>query len=278
MMKNVTKVALLASALGFVGALPAMADPFTVNEGVVPGASANVLTANSMVFGYNAAISQNATGGFVENGYLTKSSFNNGVGGSPVNSQLNSLAPTGYGLYGLFTITGQATGTTGTGVTATFNSISLTLFLDPDQNTSFGFNAANPVGVTTAGAGEDIAIANIGPLVSGQAHIFAPPNQANGDFDALANIALTAFGSTYFTGPSPFYAFEDLSGNVATIGSTPGAADGLPNGGAGAFVAYVTGGGLEIVSGTTQVPEPASLALLGAGLIGLGALRRRSAK
>jgi len=105
---------LAAGALAAVASTPALAQTFTANEGVVPGANQNTVTADRISFNYEARINQTLVGGsydgndpFTESGYLTKASFANG--GIAVPSQLNTVGGTnGYGIYGLFSITGTA--------------------------------------------------------------------------------------------------------------------------------------------------------------------------
>ena len=257
-----TKKLLAGTALGALLAVGisggASAAPFTVNEGVVPGATANTLVANGITFSYSAIINQAANGSFTETGFLNKASFVDANSAS-VPSQLNSLAPAGYAIYGLFTATGVAVANPPFpgGVTATFNTFALTLTLDPNQDTTQSANG-------TAGGFtvDDRVLANY-TLNVGQAHVFG--GLANGDFDVLMNITLTSFGQTFFTSPTPFFPLEDLSGNTALITglSLPGTA----------FTATANGAGVELF-----VPEPASIAVLGAGLVALGGVVRRRRK
>ena len=261
--------ALTACALIIAGACaPAMAqNSFTVDEGTVPGSFAELVTADRISFNYQAKIVQSNDGGplngdlFTESGFLTKASFADG--GSAVPSQLNgSQAGTlenGYGIYGLFDITGTASQNSTGGITATFTSATLTLYIDPDQNTTLGF--AGNIAARSGVFGEDYAIATYTLLV-GEAHVF--PSLANGDFDTILNMTLTPAGQAFFASPNPFYTLENFGGNTQTI---TGASFTAP------FVADVTGAGTELF--LTPIPEPETYALMLAGLAAVGFIGRR---
>lgn len=244
----------------------AVAQSFTADEGSVPGAAQNLVNADRISFNYQAMIDQTLVGPsfdgddpFTESGFLTKASFANG--GSAVVSQLNAL--NGYGIYGLFTITGTAS-QSGAGFAATFQTASLTLWIDPGQDTTLGF--VGNTAAATAGTGEDYAIANY-TLQSGEARVFA--GLANGDFDTVLNVSLTDNGTamdgeSFFSGPRPFYLFENFGGNTQTISGASLSSS---------FVANVTGAGTEIF--LAPIPEPETYALMLAGLGALGFVARR---
>ena len=254
---------LMAAALA-VACVPAGAQTFSADEGTVPGANANTVVADRMSFNYESRIVQTLVGPtydgddpFTESGYLTKASF--ATGGSAVPSQLNALGANGYGIYGLFTINGTSA-QQGAGIQSVFGTATMTLWIDPAQNTTLGF--AGNSAVATGGTVDDYAILN-STLLTGEGHLFG--GLANGDFDTVLNIARTANGTAFF--PDPFYALENFGGNRQTIAGAALTAS---------FVATTTGAGTELF--LEPIPEPHGTALLtGLGALGVAARRRRPA-
>ncbi|WP_426954308.1 flocculation-associated PEP-CTERM protein PepA [Muricoccus radiodurans] len=264
--KTIRKALMASVAVLATTGAPALSAPlFTVNEGSVPGSAQNTLQADRISFNYAGRIVQTINGGslagnddpFTESGFLTKASY--AIGGSAVPSQLNGFGGGGYGIYGIFNLAGEADPLAGGGIQANFASGSVNLYLDPNQNTTFGFvgNTATAGGTT----GDDILLATM-TLRVGEAHIFG--GLANGDFDTIFNLSLTAAGQAFFVSPNPFFPLENFGGNTQTI--TGGSLT-------QSFVATATGAGTELF--LTAVPEPATLALFGAGLLGLGFVQRR---
>ena len=269
-MKTLSRYHKLLAVAGAVAlawsATPALAQSFTANEAVIPGALPMTVNADRISFNYAATIQQTGAVGspgnsFVESGFLTKASFANG--GTAVPSQLNASTPNGYGIYGLFNITGSAAPNGAGGINATFSSLTMTLWADPLQNTALGFSGNNAV--ITGGGTDDLQLASY-TLAAGEAHVFG--GLAKGDFNTVLNLTLTPFGKTFFVSPPTFYPQEQFGGNTETlVGASL----------TGSFTASATGAGTELFIAAVPEPETYAMMLAGLGVVGFVARRRKKA-
>lgn len=242
--------------------------PFTVNEGSVVGTPANSFVAGKLTGNYVEDVTLNSNGTFTSKILFNAGTFGD-INGStiPVSYLTSAVTPAAgtnaYALYGIVMGSGTfAASSTGTVFTFTPGG-SLTLTIDPTNDTSFGTTTG-----VTGGAGDDYDIGS-GTVTGGGGTLSNTCTSTTsincGSFGTNTSLALTPLGTNFFTAPIPFYNLSLASGQFDFIDVTK---TGLQR----------TTGSLDatFVSSATTVPEPESIALFGIGLLSLGAgLRRR---
>ncbi len=254
-------LAIAAAIGGFSSQAAAEFLDFTVTETSVPGAGANVFVADKLNGGYTEFLGPTSATTFSAAAIATMGQFfkDEGTNTIPGGAQLNSFGAAGYGMYAIFTATGNIVGPNlFSGTTGSFY-----LYIDPDANTTnTSFLAAGShLGLPSVDAGatsaDDYLIASTTTSVFGTGNLNGPP----GAFDiTFKDFVLTPAGAGYFTSPVPFHMVVNINGDYDAFATNPATG-----------ISRVTGD----VSAVFKVPEPGSLALMGLALAGLGMSQRR---
>jgi hypothetical protein len=259
--KSVIAAAVAAASL-FAGANAnaSQFNPFTV---VTP--SNKTFTADKITGNYNEVISFNQNGTFDVSLFFDAGQFVTNQGQTALNGKTTGLGNT-YGLYALYKASGTVT-QNGNDTTFTFKqgTGSLNLFLDRNadtENTAPGTGAGN---FKLTNTGDDVRLAFGDPLTGSgtltpKASTCGKDGINCGSFGSTTAFNLTNAGSAFFVAPKPFYNISFQSGQLNIFNPTGN---------------QTINGSMDVVFNNAAVPEPASLALLGLGLAGVGVARRR---
>jgi len=250
-MKKTLATSALVLGFAFTGAANAAFEDFTVDETSNGLGGSGTVNADKINGGYAEVISFDGLGNFGTQAVADFGQFFSNEGSLLESSDLNTT----YALYALFDAAGTV-GVAGPGITSfDATSGSFTLFLDPNQDTTKTLGADASIATLLGANGDDIEIASSSTLLNAGGLL----TSFGGFFDLVFdNFTLTAAGSNYFASPDPFYIRTNVDGDFDTF----------------------TVAGNQSISGDVSavflVPEPSALALLGLGLLGVAATRKKA--
>lgn len=254
---------------------PSAATP-SLNGGAIVNAN------NYNVADFTSTSVNTSTGTFTETGALNILNFLNG--GSTVTSTGLGVAG-GYSLYLVFTGTGTLNGipsTPGTSTDGTFTSLSYQLIGSTNPVPVFTVSNGS-VAITDGGAHANLAFGSLVPgtgftTLTRTANGFSPTANLNMTFNECLAAGqgggfCTANESVFFTAPT----LPNLSLQIGNFSATD-SVTALNSVGSTAFINVNGGGGNLTFNDPVRAPEPASLAVIGSGLLSLLGVRPRRAK
>lgn len=258
--KTIIACSIAAASMFGTAAHASNFNPFTVEY------DGRSFTADKITGNYNEIATFNPDGTFSVSLVWNAGQFVTNGGTTPVTrTGLNDS----YGLYALYTATGTFGVENGANVFRfAEGSGRLAMYLDVNLDSTFNLGTSGLNAASVGNASDDLLLAEGNPLSGvGVLDPTLPtcgPDGINcGSFGASSDFALAGFGPSFFTSPNPFYNLSFQSGQLNNF---------VPVG------TQQINGSLDVVFSGAEVPEPASVGLLGLGMLGLYAARRRNSK
>jgi len=251
--KSIIACSIAAAAMFSGAASAAPFNEFTVDP--INGNYANFV-ADKITGNYTEIANFNPDGTFSVSLTWTAGQFVGNGGNTAYEARRTGLGAT-YGLYATYTASGTYSTTNGiTDFMFAADSGDLNLYLDDYMTeTNILLATGNPLsGEGTLNPGLSTCTSNTGSGIN------------CGSFGASSTFELTGAGSEFFVAPNPFYMMSFQSGQLNNF---------IPEG------TQTINGSLDVVFDRLpdgEVPEPASVGLLGLGMLGLYAARRRNKK
>ncbi len=278
--KNALIAAASVGLLAVMGTNPAAAVPFTWNPSLTtPTAlsSAGAFTASNFTINDYAVIDTTNLAVVTEKAILSVQSFNTSTPGLVSSSGTVGGTGSPYALYFTVTATSHLT-PSGPGLFGAFDTLSYILWGDVGGGCGFSVSAG---GGPLASCGLDtqlqLATGSLSSFGLNQVNIINGIPAANVD----VTIAAGANAGGFWVNPTllSFFNFETAFTNTPEEITQSGAIFVIgANTGCGALQNQACPGGGTIDLVALPVPEPVTLSVFGAGLIGAAALRRRKAK
>ena len=271
---KILKMAALAGIMTTGALVTAQAAPTTVtlNPSAAGLSSQGAFQAsNYQLSDFTTITIDNASGTFTQTGTLQLNTFINGSTSlfSADSGLRNGTGSAAYGIYLTFTASGSLSGATpgssftpGADAKGSFTAINYSFVGDPGDT-----DTVSSAGVLTDNGSSDITLAKGGIAAGGMNTVSITSGIPSAD--VLLTLLPTTAGSPYFQAPTSLNLQEDSFTNTSSVVTTSGTTT--------TTVININGGGGNgtFSAPASPIPEPASMALLGAGLVGVGIARKR---